>query len=69
MTMDTPIVVPDHWTPQQAEACLDLLHLLADAVWDQYEQVLVPGLSGELDEMPDDAEDVGDHEASRDRPF
>ena len=69
MTADTAIVVPDHWTPEQAEACLDLLHLLAEAVWDQYEDVIVPGLNEELDEPPDDARDAGDPNPSADRPF
>lgn len=68
MTGYTPIVVPDHWTPEQAEACLDLLHLLSDAVWDQYEDVLVPGLIRGLDEPPDDAGYVGDPDAD-DIPF
>jgi len=34
--------VPRNWTPQQVEACLDLLHALYETIWDQYEDVLLP---------------------------
>ena len=69
MTTYISIEVPDHWTPEQAEACLDMLHLLSDALWDQYEDVLVPGIIQKLDEPPDDAAYVGDPDADDDIPF
>ena len=37
----TVVPVPRDWTPEQAEACLELLHALYDAIWEDYEDVLV----------------------------
>ena len=31
------VQVPDDWTPEQALAVYDLLHELAEAIWDRYE--------------------------------
>jgi len=41
--------LPDHWTPEQALAVYELLHELADTIWDRYELVLIEQLRGDLD--------------------
>jgi hypothetical protein len=35
------VQVPDDWTPQQALAVYDLLHELAETIWDRYEIPLI----------------------------
>ena len=35
------VQVPDDWTPEQALAVYDLLHELAEAIWDRYESPLI----------------------------
>ena len=35
------VQVPDGWTPEQALAVYDLLHELAEAIWDRYEIPLI----------------------------
>ncbi len=42
-TRDEPftVTVPDGWTPEQALAVYDLLHELAEAIWDRYEIPLI----------------------------
>ena len=69
--------VPRNWTPQQVEACLDLLHALYDTIWDQYEDVLLPHYlalslanSGPTDppELPDHL-DPHSYEPDDDIPF
>ena len=42
-TRDEPftVKVPDGWTPEQALAVYDLLHELAEAIWDRYEIPLI----------------------------
>jgi len=42
-TRDEPftVQVPDDWTPEQALAVYDLLHELAEAIWDRYEIPLI----------------------------
>jgi len=39
--------LPDHWTPEQALAVYELLHALADTIWDRYELVLIEQLRGD----------------------
>ena len=35
------VKVPDGWTPEQALAVYDLLHELAEAIWERYEIPLI----------------------------
>jgi len=35
------VQVPDDWTPEQALAVYELLHELADTIWDRYEIPLI----------------------------
>ena len=73
----TRFEVPRNWTPQQVEACLDLLHGLYETIWDQYEDVLLPHYLalGMANSKPTDPPELPDHldphsyEAEDDIPF
>lgn len=36
----TAFDIPSNWTPKQVDACLDLLHALYEAIWEQYEDMM-----------------------------
>ena len=45
--------VPEHWTPRQAMAYLDLLEELHRAIWQTYEDALVELIIADL-QVPDE---------------
>lgn len=66
------IPIPDHWTPDQVEAAIELLELVLIDMWEQYELVLMqlkqghgPSLDGDDDERPAGLE----HDPDGDNPF
>lgn len=65
------IPIPDHWTPDQVEAAIELLELVLIDIWEQYELVLMqlkqchgPGLDGD-----DDRSAPTEHDPDQDSPF
>ncbi len=46
-TRDSPfsVQVPDGWTPEQALAVYEMLHELAEAIWDRYQMPLIERLA------------------------
>ena len=53
--------VPEHWSPRQALAYLELLEDLHQAIWDAYEDVLVDLIIADLNAL-DDTDDSPDFE-------
>ena len=59
--------LPDHWTPEQALAVYEWLNELAEAIWNQYANDLLPVIAPELAE--DDAAQPDLFEPNDELPF
>jgi hypothetical protein len=52
--------LPEHLPPQAAMALYALISELQDAIWDQYEHLLMPQCIAELEAPPMDHDDLDD---------
>jgi len=57
-----PVDVPTHWSTSQANAVLDFLEALHQAIWDTYEDAIVEEIVRDPDqpEVPPSAKDLTD---------
>ena len=53
----SPLLLPDHWTPEQALAVYEMLNELAASIWDSYQpqllELIVPEIEQDEASQPD----------------
>lgn len=65
----TRIPIPDHWTPDQVEAAIELLELVLIDMWEQYELVLMQLRQNPGRGADHDRDDRHEHDPSDDISF
>ncbi len=46
----SPLLLPDHWTPEQALAAYEMLNELAASIWDSYQPQLLELIVAEIEQ-------------------
>jgi len=63
------IPIPDHWTPEQVEAAVELLEIVLIDMWEQYELVLMQLDQRHGLDLDDERPAELDHDTDVDIPF